>query len=208
MIPESLGIDFDNTIVCYDHVFAPAAVEMGLLAPGFRGGKAAVKAAIRTSAAGEDGWMRLQGQVYGRFMTRARLHNGVPAFLVACRERGVPVRIISHKTEHGHFDDARVNLRDAALRWMTDTGLFDTAQTGLTPGRVHFETTRDAKIQRIAESGCSDFIDDLPEVLLDPAFPSGVGRHLILADVGAGGGTAEGIRTYRGWSDLYGAFFG
>jgi hypothetical protein len=29
-----IGLDFDNTIICYDAVFASAAVERGLLPPG------------------------------------------------------------------------------------------------------------------------------------------------------------------------------
>ena len=39
------------------------------------------------------------------------------------------------------------------------------------PDQVYFELTKDDKIRRVAEIGCDYFIDDLPEILLAPAFP-------------------------------------
>jgi hypothetical protein len=194
-----IGIDFDNTIACYDHVFAPAAREMGLVPMAFAGSKSATRAAIRASDVGETGWMRLQGQVYGRLMGRARLFDGVLAFLQRCRDHGVSVAIVSHKTEYGHFDPDRVNLRDAALRWMADVGLFDTVATGLGPDRVFFESTRSAKLQRIAALGCTAFVDDLPEVFLDPDFPRSVRKCLFASD----GEAPEGLCIPRAhWSEI------
>ena len=192
-----IGLDFDNTIAAYDHVFAPAAVELGLLPAGRTGGKRAVREAIRASAAGEEGWMRLQGQVYGRLMERARPFDGLFDFLRRARERDAAVWIVSHKTEYGHFDPHRVNLRDAALRWMDAVGLFDTGTTGLGPDRVAFEATRDAKVRRIADLGCDAFVDDLPEVFLAPGFPPDTRRCLFLP----GGAAAEDgpFTPYRGW---------
>ena len=34
-----VGLDFDNTLVCYDDVFLKAALENNLLAPNFSGNK-------------------------------------------------------------------------------------------------------------------------------------------------------------------------
>ncbi len=90
--------------------------------------------------------------------------------------------VISHKTEYGHFDPHRVNLREAALRWMDAAGLFDTPDTALSPEHVLFEATRSGKIARIAASGCRRFIDDLPEIFTDTAFPPDVERHLLAPD--------------------------
>lgn len=173
-----IGIDFDNTIASYDHVFASAAAELALLPNGFTGSKTAVREAIRRTEAGEVGWMRLQGQVYGRLMHRARPCDGVLEFLARCRAVGLPVLVISHKTEFGHYDPHRVNLREAALTWMEKIGLLDEAKTGLSRNRVHFEATRAEKVRRIARAGCTHFIDDLPEVFAEPDFPSVVGRYL------------------------------
>lgn len=177
-----VGLDFDNTIAIYDHVFAPAAVELGLLPSGSTGSKREIRDAIRASAAGEEGWMRLQGQVYGRLMDRARPVDGLFDFLARARDRDVSFWIVSHKTEYGHFDPYRVNLRKAALGWMDAIGLFDTAATGLAADRVYFEGTRDAKVQRIGALGCDAFVDDLPEVLLASGFPAGTRRYLFMPD--------------------------
>lgn len=196
MMRHRIGIDFDNTIAGYDHVFAEAAVELGLgLAPA-GAGKAGVRDALRRLPDGESRWMRLQGQVYGRFMERARLIDGVGDFLRRCRSQGMPVAIVSHKTQYGHFDEARVDLRDAARRWMTAQGFFDPDGFGLDPTQVFFEPTRASKIARIAALGCTVFIDDLPEVLDDPDFPVVTERHLY-RPIGADGNDETVRRPYQ-----------
>ena len=43
---------------------------------------------------------------------------------------------------------------------------------------VYFEEKRSAKLDRIKQIGCTQFIDDLPEFLTEPTFPSGVERLL------------------------------
>ncbi len=109
-----IGIDFDNTIAGYDHVFRREAQRLGWLAPAFIGGKRRVRAAL-------DGerWMRLQGQVYGRLMPAAELLPGAESFFSRARKAGHELFIVSHKTRFGHFDGARVDLRRAALEWMS-----------------------------------------------------------------------------------------
>lgn len=201
-----VGLDFDNTIAAYDHVFAPAAVELGLLPAGSGGSKRNVRQAIRASAAGEEGWMRLQGQVYGRLMERAHPFDGLFDFLRRAREQGAAVWIVSHKTRYGHFDPHRVNLREAALRWMDGIGLFDAERTGLDPNRVFFETTRGDKLRRITALGCEVFVDDLPEVFLDPDFPPDTRRCLFLP-----GGAAVGDAPFtlcRSWREVADGLFG
>jgi hypothetical protein len=43
---------------------------------------------------------------------------------------------------------------------------------------VFFAETKQGKLQQIADLGCTHFIDDLPEFLLEPDFPAGVERIL------------------------------
>ena len=43
---------------------------------------------------------------------------------------------------------------------------------------AYFELTKQAKLQRIATLGCTHYIDDLPEILSEPEFPSNVVRLL------------------------------
>lgn len=194
-----VGIDLDNTIVSYDDLFADLAVEQGLLSGRPTGGKRAVRDALRTRPGGEAAWQRLQAAVYGRQMARAAMFDGVCRFLRRCREGGIEVRIISHKTRHAAADPQGADLHRAALAWLRARGFFDADGFGLTPEAVHFEASRADKLRRIAASGCSHFIDDLDEVLSDPAFPGGVARYLFAPD----GVAADGpYITCRSWHEL------
>ena len=173
-----VGIDFDNTIITYDEVFCAMAKRWGLIDPAFAGRKQAVRDAIRLLPDGELAWQRLQGQVYGKGLVEARMIAGVEAFLRRCRTKGYAVVVVSHKTEYGHYDPDRVNLRKAALDWMAAQGLFDDA---IASENVYFESTREDKLRRIAALSLTHFIDDLEEVLTDPAFPPNV-KRILFAD--------------------------
>ena len=179
-----IGIDFDNTIIAYDEVFRAAAKERGLIAADFPGSKQAVRDAIRLLPDGELAWQRLQGQVYGKGIVGATMVQGVASFLRRCRAEGSAVAVVSHKTEYGHFDPDRVNLRKAALDWMAAQGLFD-GDHALARDNIHFESTRAEKLERIAALSLSHFIDDLEEVLTDPGFPPDVERILFADDAQA-----------------------
>lgn len=179
--PLRIGIDFDNTLISYDNVFLAAAVERKLLSDGFRGNKQAVRDAIRLMPGGEMNWQRLQGYVYGKGIGGAVMFDGVDAFLRGCRAAGHDVFIVSHKTEFGHEDRDRVNLREAALSWMAAHGFFALDVYAISRENVFFESSRAEKLKRIASLRCAYFIDDLEEVLTDPDFPPGVNRVLFSA---------------------------
>lgn len=169
-----IGIDFDNTIVSHDEVFHSLAMERRLAPPGTPAVKDAVRDALRR-AGREDDWTELQGFVYGPGMEKARPFPGIIEFLALCRRRGVAVRIISHRTKTP-FRGPAYDLHEAARRWLAANRFFQAA--GLSPGQVFFEETKPAKLARIAEQGCTHFIDDLPEFLSEPGFPAGVERLL------------------------------
>jgi hypothetical protein len=188
-----LGVDLDNTLVSYDRVFLDAARAWGLVGERFRGHRIALRAAIRALPDGELRWQRLQAEVYAHRMQQARLMPGAAAFLARCRRHGVAVSIVSHKTRHAAADPQRVDLRALALDWLRDQGLLDPARFGLDPQRVHFADSRADKLRRIAELGCTDFVDDLPELLADPNFPRGVRSHLL---------TPAGADWEHLWTDL------
>jgi len=172
-----IGVDFDNTIISYDHVFRSAAKQCGLIDSDFSGSKQAVRDAIRLLPDGERAWQHLQGQVYGKGIAGANVVEGVEAFLRRCRTEGCMIAIVSHKTEYGHFDPDRVNLRFTALNWMEAQGLLD-GDRGIARADVYFEGTRAEKLNRIATLSLTHFIDDLEEVLSDPDFPPQVERIL------------------------------
>lgn len=184
--PARIGIDFDNTIVTYDEVFRASARARGLIGEDFRGSKQAVRDFIRLQPDGELAWQRLQGHVYGKGIADAAMFEGVDAFLRRCRAEGCTVFIVSHKTEYGHHDPARVNLRRAALDWMAAHGFFRADGYGIATDHVFFEGTRAEKLARIASLACTYFVDDLEEVLADPGFPAGVTRILFSEAENAG----------------------
>ena len=114
--PMRIGIDFDNTIITYDDVFRATALRRGLIKEDFAGrSKQAIRDHIRLLPDGEIAWQRLQGQVYGKGVAEAAMFVGAGQFLDRCRRQGLPVVIVSHKTEYGHYDPDRINLRRAAL---------------------------------------------------------------------------------------------
>ena len=194
-----IGLDLDNTLIDYSEVFGVVAQQMELLrACEARGGKEAVKVRLLEQDPSERLWMRLQGQVYGSHLGKARLCAGAGAFLMFARERGARVSIVSHKTRHGHFDPAQVDLWEAARGWLRDSGFFDPDRFALAEGDVYFETTREAKIARIAGIGCHIFIDDLEDVLHHPAFPKHVERILYAADDAA----APGLVRCASWGEI------
>ncbi len=168
---KRIGVDFDNTIVGYDRVFLAQAKAQDLLARDFVGNKQAVRDAVRLLPDGELAWQRLQGRVYGAGIADAVICDGVDAFLGRCRREGHEVFIVSHKTEYGHFDPERINLREAARGWMEGHRFFHPDGYGIPVENVFFESSRADKLARIALLGCTHFIDDLEEVLSDPAFP-------------------------------------
>jgi hypothetical protein len=194
-----IGIDFDNTIIAYDQVFCAAAKLGGLINADFIGGKQAVRDSIRLLPDGELTWQRLQGQVYGRGISGATLIPGVDAFLRRCRVEECSVSIISHKTEFGHYDPDRVNLRDAARNWMVANGLVE-SEFGIPPSSIFFEGTRSEKLARIASLACTHFIDDLEEVLLDPEFPPNVERILFAEREGSN--SAAPYIVCSSWRDI------
>jgi hypothetical protein len=169
--PMCLGLDFDNTIACYDQVFSELAKAWQLVPETFQGAKQQLREALQRLPEGDTVWQRLQGQVYGAYMHQAVCFSGLKAFLKRCQERGIRVFIVSHKTEFGHFDAANINLRDAAQRWLYQEQLIGAATSPIPENHVFFETTREEKIARIEELSCTHFIDDLLEVFTAPTFP-------------------------------------
>lgn len=173
-----IGVDFDNTIAGYDHLFRNIAPTLGYDGPR-DGDKRTIRDAMRAKPDGEAQWRRLQAQVYGAKMSQAVLIDGVDAFLAACRDSAINVVIVSHKTQFAAADQDGIDLRDAAMSWMAGNGFFDADRLGLSRDAVFFEDTREQKVARIGQLGCTDFIDDLEEVLRHPAFPADVDRILL-----------------------------
>ena len=196
-----IGIDLDNTLICYDHAFARVGREEGLLPASFEGSKVAVKQALLAERPDGFLWERLQGLVYGRRIDAATLFDGVTGFLEACRAGADAVAIISHKTERAHHDPLMTDLRAAALRWMETNGFFDAAGLGLDRDNVYFEATRDDKVRRIGVVGCDVFVDDLAEVLGHGGMPAACRKILFGRD------PQSEFEQYASWDQVRDALF-
>ncbi len=193
-----IGIDFDNTIVCYDEVFGRVAVEQGLVPPHVATSKTAIRDHLRALGQ-EDRWTELQGTIYGPRMMDAPPFPGVVEFFAACRAAGVPVAIVSHRTRFPYLGE-RHDLHAAARDWLERHGFHDPVGIGLPVERVFFEETKEAKLARIAAVGCTHFIDDLPELLSHPLFPANVRR--ILFDPRGQHAWPTGIDVAASWPHL------
>lgn len=169
-----IGIDFDNTIVCYDALFRRIAMEDRLIPADLPESKGAIRDYLR-AAGMEDRWTAMQGEAYGKRMVEAHAFPGALECIAHLIRAGRAVFIVSHKTRYP-YRGPKYDLHAAALAWLEAQGLFD--RVGLPRHSVFFELTKSAKLERIHTLGCTDFIDDLPELLSDPEFPAGVRRIL------------------------------
>ncbi len=165
-----IGIDFDNTLVCYDELFHKVALEQRLIPADLPANKSEVRNYLRKIGR-EDDWTEMQGLVYGARLNEAKAFPGMLAFLRVASAIGIEMRIISHKTRHPYRGE-KYDLHTAARTWLERQGV--TAGIALNEVDVFFELTKAEKLARIGKCGCTHFIDDLPEFLSEPGFPEGV----------------------------------
>jgi len=171
-----IGIDFDNTIICYNSAFYNAAIKKKLIPLDIPANKNQIRNFLRQNGQ-ENDWIQLQGDVYGECILDATLFPGFIDFVNFCENLNISLFIVSHKTIHP-YSGGKANLHDAAKRWMVHKGFFDKTKISIEPSNVYFELTKADKIERIKALRCSYFIDDLPEFLLENAFPNTTQRIL------------------------------
>ena len=171
-----IGIDFDNTIACYDRLFHSVATELNLIPTETPATKESVRDYLRASGH-EKIWTELQGYVYAERISGADAFPGVLSFFQRCRCLGFDAFIVSHKTRHP-FEGPKYDLHAAAYSWLERVGFFDCGGIALARENVYFEPSKQSKLDRLAELDCDAFVDDLPEFLNEPGFPSRVVKIL------------------------------
>ena len=193
-----VGLDFDNTIVCYDRLFHRLAVERSLITSAVPVTKTSVRDALR-AAGHEHEWTELQGLGYGPRIVDAEPFAGVKEFLATCASAGIQVVVISHKTLVP-FRGPPYDLHAAAHSFLTTHGFYDSL---LSQSNVHLEPTLAAKLERIDRLECDLFVDDLPEVLHEADFPAHVGKVLFdPADVNADHPSYTRVNSWHHLSDV------
>jgi len=205
MIPAEIviGIDLDNTLVCYDELFHLTACQEQLIEPSVPKCKEMIRDRIRLLPDGEQKWIRLQAVVYGTRMSGATLFEGADVFLRHCSQWRTPVKIVSHKTPFAMLDGRRLDLRQPARAWLQEKN--SSLKLGLSLSDVFFESTRAEKIERIRSLGCSHFIDDLWEVFAENLFPKTT-QKLLFAPHGTAS-TEPGAQVFTHWRELDRFFF-
>lgn len=157
-----IGVDFDNTIACYEGLFDRVAREWGLpIAPGL-----VTREEIRdhlNKHGYRDDFTRLQGHVYGPGLQLAQVWPGVKEFIATAISQGHEVFIVSHKTRHPLLGPP-YDLRACALDFLrVHQVLHDEPVVG---HNVFFEDSVRDKVQRAMMLKVNVFVDDLPEVFV------------------------------------------
>jgi hypothetical protein len=164
----TIGLDLDNTIVCYDRCFHALAVERCAMPEAVPVEKTAVRQFLR-EAGREAEWTELQGIAYGVGMGQAGPFVGALNFVRDALQRGRTLKIISHRTLHPIVGD-QTDLHACALEWLKLERFV--GPEGLHEEDVFFETIKEAKLARIASQQCDVFLDDLTEILSADRFPA------------------------------------
>lgn len=195
-----IGIDFDNTIACYDGVFHAAAVGRGLIPFTTGTDKTSVRNYLR-AAGREDDWTLLQGHIYGARMDLVSCYLGFGEFVIRAANEGHSVFVISHKTKFPYLGE-EYDLH-AAARSFLRTSLTACAAR-LSDEQVFFELTLEEKLARIATQQCDVFIDDLPEFLDETAFPKSTRAVLFDPENHYSGGMWSGrtFERYQNWKAI------
>ncbi|MEP2640024.1 hypothetical protein [Roseobacter sp.] len=194
-----IGLDFDNTIACYDGVFHAAACARDLIPPDIGTTKNAVRDYLN-GAGQKDTFTELQGWVYGARMDLVSPYPGVGAFLDRARALGHELCVISHKTRVPLRGPA-YDMHEAARGFLTHNALVGEGR--IPEDDVFFAETKEAKIALIGDRGCDVFVDDLPEILVFPGFPTKA--RGVLFDPNASYPTQQSCES---WDDLTGLILG
>lgn len=160
-----LGIDLDNTIALYDYVFCKYAQKFFGLAE-YSTKREVASYFINSNR--ESDWTWLQGEVYGKYMAEAMV---APGFIEAIKSdviQSFTIEVVSHRTKFPS-SGASYDMHSIAYNWLDDNvfiHLYDRSRIN-----VNFFETLPSKINFIAESCFSVFIDDLSHVLNHEKFP-------------------------------------
>lgn len=194
-----IGIDFDNTIACYEGAFHAAALERNLIPADLPRSKVHVRNYLN-GAGQAEAFTELQGYLYGARMDLVSVYPGFHAFLATALAQGHDLFIVSHKTRRPIAGPV-YDLHAAALRFLDAQGI--TRHLSST-SRIFFEETKEAKILRAAALDVDTFIDDLPEILAMPGFPAKTRKILFDPDAHYPDGDWRGqcFDTHRDWESV------
>jgi hypothetical protein len=197
-----IGLDFDNTIVCYDRAIAQLSDEAFELPADVPRTKLGVRDYLR-NAGREAEWTAFQGTIYGPGMRHAEPFTGAIETMQELQAQGHEVLIISHRSLRPYAGPSH-DLHAAARNWVAQrlkpAGLF--CKSDEAPQLVQFHETRQGKLEAIERAGCTAFLDDLSDVLNAPGFPAHAAK--ILFDPHREQPKRQGCHHLHTWRELPG----
>ena len=200
---RAIGIDFDNTIVTYDELFAAAAARAGAapLEPMSSGSTKSARPSPHPArwrdavakAPSRGLWPGIGGRVDVR---RAGPISGpLPASI------GADVYVVSHKTQYGHQDPDRTDLRMAARNWMQGSGLIGSADCCPSVSTASISKTRSPPRSTASRASSSMFSSTISSTCSSsPDFPQ---RTQSILFAGADGSHPARFRRLASWAEIY-----
>jgi hypothetical protein len=171
-----IGFDFDNTIVCYDKAIGVLAEQRFSLPSNVPRNKIGIRDYLKANGQ-EEAWTRFQGELYGPGMAYADPFSGSLDVIQELAANGHTLAIISHRTRFPYLGEP-YDLHEYARTWILERipSVFVS---------VTFHERKADKIEMIARTHCGVFLDDLPEILSDQAFPTSTLGVLFSPDGGS-----------------------
>ena len=163
-----IGLDFDNTIVCYDNAFKVMASSHLDLPDHISRNKASIKDYLIKTNRSEE-WTLFQGLLYSEGLQYAQAFTGAVDVLQELVDMGCTLIVISHKTKNPIAGPA-FDLHKAAKNWIAKF----LCSKGLLTGEndIILCPTKELKLREIKLRKCDIFLDDLDEILSHPQFPA------------------------------------
>lgn len=196
MVDKIIGVDFDNTIACYDKAFYNCALERGLIPSKIRPVKNDIRDYLN-GAGKRDIFTELQGYVYGPGIINAIQFEGARDFFVSCKNKRIKTKVVSQKTKKPYLGP-EYDLHKYAYEWLEKNNFFN-SDAGLMREDVFFELTKEEKVRRIETEKCTYFIDDLPELFFEENFPN---ISKILFDPNGKYSTFKDIKIVKNWETI------
>ena len=194
----NIGIDFDNTIVCYDSVFSRMADALGGPPSNDASPKDRLRGYYLSRDQGNLKWTQAQGVAYGSEIEHASCQPSLLENLEALSSAGHTLFVVSHKSRYSVVSSDTYDLRRAARQWLNSSGIVG-AGAVIPSENVYFEPTEEAKLARIRSLGCHYFIDDLERLLTAQGFPKNCIPIHFLPE---GAPSEPTIRRVQSWSEV------
>jgi len=161
-----LGIDLDNTIICYDELIYKLAKKKfyKLNLNKNLNSKNIIKSEIINNYNNAE-WTKLQGLIYGEKLNYASLFDDFYNTIKQLKNY-YDIYIVSHKTKHPSIGK-KVNLRKASKNFLRNKNISYCENELIKNENIFFTNTKKEKIEIIKKNKIDIFIDDLDGILKD-----------------------------------------